>query len=112
MFKAKLRHGIPGDPELGQYAVNEPADHEPADQPGSGLENEHGGSVGSSLSEKVESDQGDGNAGSNLGEDVGSNQGNDTTWGRPRPRFEELLPDSDSEVEDTEVEDYHIVQMD
>ena len=29
MFKAKLRHGIPGDPELGQYAVNEPGDHEP-----------------------------------------------------------------------------------
>ena len=57
-----------------------------------GLENEHGGSLGSSLSEKVESDQGDGNAGSNLGEVVGCNQGSDTTWGRPRPRFEELLP--------------------
>ena len=76
-----------------------------------GLENEHGGSVGSSLSENVESDQGDVNAGSNLGEDVGSNQGNDTTWGRPHPRFEELLPDSDSEVEDTEVEDHPIVEQ-
>ena len=79
MFKARLRHDIPGDPE----------------QPGSEMEHEE--NVGSNMSESEEGGQDHSNAGSVPGEE--SNHGNDVTWGRPRPRFEDLLPDSDDDAE-------------
>ena len=71
--------------------------------------------MGSNLSENEENDQDDGEAGSNSGENVGSNQGSDATWGRPRPKFEDLLPDSDDDAEaeasNNEVEDHPIVEQ-